>query len=154
RLSFVTNAREMEAYRPAFEAACARRVAPACGGRGLLYLHLGGDGDAGRGLELLRGACEGDDDIACAVVGETLVNGAGARGGEGERLLRERCDKLGGWPCTTVAQLEAQAGQPERAPALIDRACDTGDAVACYGAGQAYAEGGEGFAADAARATD
>jgi TPR repeat protein len=137
RCHFASNDRELDRYADVFADACQKDVAAACGGQGWLLLQ---GGKTAEGLALLERACSAGDDVACALLGERLIGQD--RRADGEAVLRRACSAHGGWPCTTVVRLEAQAELDPNALATgLAHACDTGDAFACFHLGQALAEG-------------
>jgi TPR repeat protein len=109
-----------------YERACEAGVVDACGG---LALHLvtgrGVERDEKRGLALLQRACDDTSDYA--------------RDSNGTPKRAFFCWRLGGvWHRGFTGGAGVDLA---RADALYERACDLGQAEACWAAGNAYADG-------------
>jgi TPR repeat protein len=154
RLHYPTNERELGRLTATLGKACAAGVPTACAGQGLVLARgVGVPADPKRGLVLLDKSCQQQVDFACAELAEIYLQedlGTTGKRDSGAKLARESCEKLGGWPCFTVVGLSDTA--PERKLVLIQRACDTGDPIACYELGMSVSAG-EGVPKDDARAT-
>jgi TPR repeat protein len=157
RLNYVTNDREGRRVAAALAKGCAAKVPVACAGQATSLTHAGVAGDVARGLELLRTTCAADEPFACGQLAEIEIKGelgVKQRQDEGRKRAKKACEKHGGWPCmAAIAGLDQKKEGP-RMLSLTQRACDGGDASACYLLGQVYAEGQPGLAkADAGKAT-
>ncbi|MCC6622566.1 MAG: caspase family protein [Deltaproteobacteria bacterium] len=126
---------------------------------------LGTVADPGRANELYASAnaiagpaCDRDQELACAILGESLVLGRGVapdlnRGGS---LLRKGCDLGSGEACGALAGHIAMGrltGGPAAAVKLWEKGCRTGDAESCFEAGTAF-EQGTGVKPDPRRAAE
>jgi TPR repeat protein len=144
RINYVTNNREGRRVATALAKGCAARVPVACGGYATSLARSGVAGDVARGVELLRATCAADEPFACGQLAEIEIKGeygVTGRQAEGRRRAKDACDKHGGWPCMAAIAGLDQKKEGARMLALTQRACDGGDASACYLLGQVYSEG-------------
>lgn len=138
---------EVAQYRPAFEAACEKRIADACAGLGVARSFNDGTEGEAAASRLFDDACGAGSSAGCALMLERKLRAEADQGAMGTLAQQtvEMCDRLGGSVCFTAATLfENGAGVPRdeaRAKALTLRACDTGSAFACFVAGMNLAEG-------------
>jgi hypothetical protein len=158
RLNYVTNDREGRRVAAALAKGCAARVPVACAGQAVSLTRTVVAADVARGLELLRTTCAAGEPFACGQLAEIEIRGefgVKANKDAGRRRARAACDKHGGWPCmASIAGLDQKKEGP-RLLKVTHRACDGGDASACYQLGQIYSEGEDGLAkADPKRATE
>jgi TPR repeat protein len=158
RKHYASNNLEVRRIDATLARACDRQVPVACAGLARSLLDgRGGAKDVPRALALLEKACAAPDAYACSQLAEVQLIGQDVHGkeAEGRRLAKESCEKLGGWPCyTDMGPNFDPKRDHDRVFKLAQRACDGGDAIACYQLGQLVMEDETGGGkVDAARAT-
>lgn len=142
RTHFSTNDKESGRYFDAFETACEQGALSACGAIGR---HLVSQGDKLNGQSMMATACRGDDPYACDMMAEAVLNDKTATDEDVKKARRElegHCEELGSWPCMTLALvlLKEDKQNEKRAHRTMERACRTGDPIACYELGMRLAE--------------
>lgn len=152
RFQFATGADEVARYAQAIADACRMMDVPvACGAFGwLLVSGIGVPSDPKDGFALLELGCDGGDDVSCVRLAEGYASGKIGKKSDGEALLRESCERIGGWPCAAIAR----KGKKAERRAGFENACLAGDPIACHESGLRYANASDRFPADQARASE
>jgi TPR repeat protein len=81
-------------------------------------------------------ACSVNEPFGCGMVGRLMLESTDSPSyAEGRRYLEKSCDRVGGFSCRVLAK-HLESGKlgpyrPEAMPALLTRACATGDRDAC-----------------------
>ncbi len=148
---------------PSLESSCAAGKAEAC--TKLARVYLGGEGvprSQGRAARLYDRGCNGGDVEACHELGHLWAIGEGVVAEDDERarqLWTTACDRKHAPSCLALATMmivreDGKAGATGEAYDLVKEACQGGEALACEGLAEAYAEGERGFGKDAVKAKD
>lgn len=153
RMPVSTGLNEVAGHTRALKKACEQKNWTACTSNAMAALAAADPGMTQDGAAaIFQQGCTARDDFSCALLAELWYRGPNRQ--QGEDLARKSCDDLGGWPCVMAGQLLMQTGDVAGGAARMQRACDSGDAFACYQLGMLYAEGSGSLKKSEAKATD
>lgn len=133
-------------FAPVLDKQCRAGLNDACVGLALLALQQPNP-DVAAVLSQLEQGCAQGSSAACSAAAETRMQGAEKDPAAQKQIAADaltQCERLGGSVCDSLAGFSAAGvGTPKddaRAAQLVQKACTTGSAYACFAQGQAEAE--------------